>query len=197
MTYRMLATAMAGLMALLMALSYFVFLAATSERTAPVRGWAAQYLIERAWQQSFDGQQVAVPWPGLKSYPVARLQIPALGRDMVVMRGTEPEILAHGPGWHEGSEEPGRPGIAMISGYRDSHFDFMRSLQRDMVVRLSLPGGGQKDYVVDELAIVQAPEIRLDLGSDESVLLLSTSYPVSVPGLAGDSFAGDLSLIHI
>jgi sortase A len=154
--------------------------------TAPLKSssggadYVAQKLIEAAWQKSLSGTREHVrPWPWLESWPVARLSIPAMGADMVVMRGVNPSVLVHAPGWHDGSSAPGTPGISVVSAYRDRHFSFLKNMKSGMSLSLLTADGERKNYVVSEVSLTEDREIRVPVPrGQENVLVLSTSYPV-------------------
>jgi sortase A len=44
----------------------------------------AQVLLERAWQRALAGEAAPKPWPWADTWPVARLEAPALGVDLFV-----------------------------------------------------------------------------------------------------------------
>src|SRR5262249_9572805 len=54
-------------------------------------------LIRRAWQQSVQQGGVNAPWPWVDSHPVARLRIPRLQYDEIVLDSATPRSLAFGP----------------------------------------------------------------------------------------------------
>src|SRR5206468_7299266 len=54
--------------------------------------------------------------------PVARLVIPRLGIDDIVLEGVDDDVLNAGPGHLTGSAFPGERGNAVISAHRDRHF---------------------------------------------------------------------------
>jgi sortase A len=141
----------------------------------------AQKLIEAAWQKSLSGTRAHVrPWPWLESWPVARLSIPAMGEDLIVMRGVSPSVLVHAPGWHDGSAAPGTPGISVISAYRDRHFSFLKNMKSGMTLSLLTADGERRSYVVSEVSLTENREIRVPVPrGQENVLVLSTSYPVT------------------
>src|SRR6185369_7050626 len=55
--------------------------------------------------------------------PVARLLIPRIGLDEVVLEGVGSDELNAAPGHLPGSALPGAAGNAVISAHRDRHFD--------------------------------------------------------------------------
>lgn len=143
-----------------------------------ITGQLPSYLIEKSWQQTRKNEGTAQkPWPWFESYPVARLEFPAQNKSLVVMQGTENDILAYAPGWHEGTDMPGKAGISLISGHRESHFGFLRNLQTGTSFTLQTLDGADVEYVVDDLVMTRNEEIHVPVSGGDSILLLSTSYP--------------------
>ncbi len=142
----------------------------------------AAYLVERAWLRAQAGELAARPWPWLDSMPVARLSLPRLGQDLVVLRGTAGSVLAHAPGWHDGSVRPGAEGISYITAYSDLHFGWLRNVQPGDTLQLQQPAAPVLTYIVDDIIFTHEPEITLGEMVDGRVLLLSTSYAATGPG---------------
>ncbi|MBA6412839.1 class GN sortase [Parahaliea sp. F7430] len=124
----------------------------------------APVLMERAWQLTLaDGGRSHKPWPWADTWPVARLQVPALGIDQFVLAGASGNALAFGPGLDAAGRSPGEPGTAVIAGHRDTHFRFLQHLQPAMTLQLELPDGRMLRYrvagaeVVDSRDVVEAP----------------------------------------
>ena len=57
----------------------------------------AGVLIRRAWEQSLQSGESHAPWPWADTHPIARLRIPRLGYDEIVLEGATPRTLAFGP----------------------------------------------------------------------------------------------------
>ena len=92
------------------------------------KAWLAQALLERAWHQSDKGLDVAKPWPWADFWPVAKLTVPRLGIDQIVLAGDSGNVLAFAPGHTRSSASLGQAGIVLFSGHRDTHFNFLKDL---------------------------------------------------------------------
>ena len=158
----------------------------------PAKARLSAVLIGRAWGRALAGDRDARPWPWMDSVPVARLEVPDLGKDLVVMRGVSGEVLAFAPGWHEGSDPPGSGGITVISAHRDTHFGFLRNLRKGQEIILTGTDGAARHYGVEDLAVVQEPEIRVDVSEKAGILLLTTCYP-----FAGWQPGGDMRFVVV
>jgi sortase A len=146
----------------------------------------AQYMLENAWQQTVRGGTGVKPWPWADTWPVARLTIPVLGIDQIVLAGDSGRTLAFGPGYSFSSAWPGNPGSTLISGHRDTHFRFLKDLNKGDVIRLQT-STSDLQYVVSDTAIVDARKFRIYSKVDGTKLLvLATCYPFNAIRTGGE-----------
>jgi len=140
----------------------------------------AQILLERAWQARLAGagEAGARPWPWADTAPVARLQVPRLAVDRIVLAGASGRSLAFGPGHLTGTALPGGRGNSVIAGHRDTHFAFIGKLEIGDVVRLQRPDGGWTRYRVTGSEVVDARTARLIDTSDRAAVTLVTCWPL-------------------
>jgi sortase A len=112
--------------------------------------------------------------------PVARLVIPSIDLDEIVLEGAD-ELNA-GPGHVAGSAFPGEMGNAIISGERDRHFNHLDAVTPgDTVVTES--GLGRDTWIVVSKRIVGRDE-RLVARASDTTLTLTTSWPIRYVGPA-------------
>lgn len=144
----------------------------------------AQELLEHAWTQTLNGKQQVAPWPWADTWPVARLQVPRLNVDLVILAGDSGRTLAFGPGHNFASAAPGEPGNAFLSGHRDTHFRFLKDLQNGDHVIVETAEGKRINYVVNQLSIVNENDVYLPVDTVSAKLSLITCYPIDgiVPG---------------
>ncbi len=135
------------------------------------------YLIEKSWQNARATGENAKPWPWFGSHPVAKLTFPDRHESFVVMQGQDSHVLSYAPGWHDGTDLPGEAGISLISGRRDLQFGFLRDLNAGTIFELETLEGKTTAYYVDNLIVTRVGEIHVPVSGDESILLLSASYP--------------------
>jgi sortase A len=141
----------------------------------------AQVLIKRAWAEGRTDQP-ARPWPWADTFPVARLTVPALGVDQIVLAGASGRTLAFGPGHMDGTAMPGEPGLTVISGHRDTHFEFLRALKADQLIELTNAAGTAHRFRVTGGHVVDADKVGLDATGDMPRLALVTCYPFDAAG---------------
>lgn len=143
----------------------------------------AQVLLERAWLHSDHGRVAQPPWPWADMTPMARLRVPRLQRDLIVLDGDHGQALAFGPGWTPTSAAPGTPGLSVISAHRDTQFRFLPLLQPGD--RLELDGAhGASTYEVVDSRVVDSRHVHIPARTSMDGLWLVTCYPFDaiVPG---------------
>ena len=113
---------------------------------------------------------------------VARLVIPAIGLDEIVMEGVGPVELNGGPGHFPGSALPGEAGNAILSAHRDRHFRRFGELHVGSRVRTETRDR-TVEWVITERRIVSRDTPAL-FGESEATLTLTTCWPIRYFGPA-------------
>jgi sortase A len=137
----------------------------------------AQHLLQRAWSRTLAGERAAKPWPWADTYPVARLTVPSMHIDLIVLNGAYGRTLAFGPGYSESSAFPGSPGTTILNGHRDTHFRFLRRLKRQDEIVIETVQRTSLRYLVQSGDIVDARTASIRLATGEDRLTLVTCYP--------------------
>lgn len=141
------------------------------------KAWLAQALLSNAWASTVAGEGPQQPWPWADTSPVARLQVPELEIDEIVLAGASGRTLAFGPGHLDETAAPGALGHSVISGHRDTHFRFLQDLTPGMDLRVQRADGGWQDYQVRGGEVIDSRTARLSLAVDHPALTLVTCYP--------------------
>ncbi len=106
--------------------------------------------------------------------PIARIGIPSIGVEAIVVEGATPAAMRRAPGHIPGSAIPGEPGIALITANRVGFGGFFLRLDRvevgDRIVTES--PFGETTYTVTEVRVVPQTELGLDADSAQRVLVL-------------------------
>jgi sortase A len=141
----------------------------------------AQVLLERSWQARLAGsdEDAAKPWPWADTAPIARLQVPRLAVDQIVLAGASGRSLAFGPGHLTGTALPGEQGNSVITGHRDTHFDFIGELKPGDTFRLQRPDGVWARYRVTGGEVVDARTAQLITTPGRSAVTLVTCWPLN------------------
>jgi sortase A len=155
-------------------------------------GEMRQQQARRAWEAS-EAQSVvalarrsAVGAAGTQQVatgvPVARISIPRLSLDEIVVEGVDDNSLNAGPGHVPGSAFPGEQGNAVISAHRDRHFARLGNLR--VGDTLVTEAGARTDtWVVTSRRVIGANEPALFRTSD-ATLTLTTCWPIRYFGTA-------------
>ncbi len=149
-----------------------------------VKALVAQQLLQQAWLRGQQSGLIEKPWPWADTHPVARLQVPRLGIDQIVLEGNHGQALAFGPGLASESVMPGTEGVMLISGHRDTHFRFMRNLRVGDQVRVDSISGEHLAYRVTDTRVVNAHDLYLQSDNTHK-LLLATCWPFNSAVLGG------------
>jgi sortase A len=148
----------------------------------------------RAWNERHarsvvaDARSRAVPALAardlLPGAPVARLRIPRLALDEIVLEGVDGSELNAGPGHLTGSAFPGEPGNSVISAHRDRHFSRLGGIRvGDTLVTET--GSSETTWVVVSRRVIPANAPALFRTTD-ATLTLTTCWPIRYFGSAPD-----------
>jgi sortase A len=116
--------------------------------------------------------------------PVARLVIPKIGLDEIVLEGISDDALNGGPGHFPGSPLPGRPGNAIISAHRDRHFRKLDDLEVGDTLTTEA-GSAMARWVIVSKRVVDKDAPAL-FPSKRQRLTLTTCWPIRYIGSAPD-----------
>lgn len=133
----------------------------------------AQVLIHVAWTDRLAGTAAPRPWPWADTHPVARLTVPRLGVDQIVLAGATGRTLAFGPAEVAGL---GLAATTVLSGHRDTHFAFLRDLKAGDEIGLQGADGVPQRYSVTSGVVAHEAEVLL-AEPDSPTLVLATCWP--------------------
>jgi LPXTG-site transpeptidase (sortase) family protein len=106
--------------------------------------------------------------------PIARLSIPSIGLDSIVVEGATPSIMRKGPGHLPASATPGENGVSIITANRFGFGSFFLRIDRlspgDEIVAYSATG--TTTYRVDTVRIASQDAMDLAVDSPARVLVL-------------------------
>jgi sortase A len=161
--------------------------AASVARGAIARDTARARWAEIEAQRSVAGARVVTtgaPWGAARGTPIARVVIPRLGLDEVVVEGVSDDELRAGPGHMIGSALPGDSGTSVISAHRDRHFHALaRAAVGDTIITDS--ERGTVTWLVSRIRVVKADDPAL-FRTVRPTLLLTTCWPIRYLGPAPD-----------
>jgi sortase A len=142
----------------------------------------AGVLIHRAWDQSVRTGEFRTPWAWADTHPIARLRIPRLGYDEIVLEGATPRTLAFGPARMFSGARLGEPGNLLVAGHRTSWFRPLQAIAQGDRIELEWfdPHGGElhrRSFEVGEIRMVDPQDVTLLAPTSEEALTLITCYP--------------------
>ena len=141
----------------------------------------ASILIRRAWNQSIGTGKPHAPWPWADTHPIARLRIPRLRYDEIVLEGATARTLAFGPARVMSGADIGKAGELVLAGHRTSWFRALEGIaEGDSIMLDWLDAQGElqrRVYSVQAVRVVQAEDLANLTPSTEDSLMLITCYP--------------------
>jgi sortase A len=138
----------------------------------------AQVLLERAFAHTLATGRDAKPWPWADTWPVARIEVPRLGKSVIVLHGSSGQALAFGPGQLEHTPPAGEAGTAIYAAHRDTHFAFLADVAVGDEIRVMRRDGTVARFRVTGTAIVPWDASGIDPLAPGRRLVLSTCWPL-------------------
>jgi sortase A len=142
----------------------------------------AGILIRQAWKQSLQSGEEHAPWPWADTHPVARIEIPRLDYDEIVLEGATPRTLAFGPARLVNGAGLGEPGNLVLAGHRTSWFLPLENIAAGDTVRIEWFDTHhrqllERTYTVDTMRVVDPSDTTFLAPTSKDVLTLITCYP--------------------
>ncbi len=112
--------------------------------------------------------------------PVARIRIPAIGVDQIVVEGTGVAELRRGPGHDESTPLPGHTGDSVVTGHRTTYgapFDHLDDLKVGDRISVTTTEGSSTYVVSDGPKSVSGGVVAPVTGAGTDHLILTTSQP--------------------
>jgi sortase A len=143
----------------------------------PAKAIAAQILLERAFDRSVSLHQPQKPWSWADMAPIARVSVPRLGIDQIILNTGSGQSMAFGPTLLPGSSRLGEPGTAVIAAHRDTHFRFLEQVRIGDLINLETLDGTLQTYRVQRTEIVRWDRFAYVANGSVPSLALATCYP--------------------
>ncbi|WP_445772859.1 class GN sortase [Shewanella sp.] len=145
----------------------------------------AQFLIERAFEQTLVDNQPHKPWSWADTHPVAKMRLlqhnaqgtQALGPDLYVLAGASGRNLAFGPSLMLAGAGVGEQGNTIIAGHRDSHFMRLQYVNVGDMIELYSATGELQVYQITATQVVHETATEVLDQTENSQLTLITCYP--------------------
>lgn len=141
-----------------------------------VKAFAAQLLINAAWDRTQRGAEQARPWPWADTTPISRMTFQ--GQDtLVVLEGSSGRNLAFAPSHDAASVLPGERGNSVISAHRDTHFRVLEQARVGDRIAVERADGQRFLFSVTDVRVADSRTMRIALDAEEPRLTLVTCYP--------------------
>jgi sortase A len=142
----------------------------------------AGVLIRRAWDHTAQSGEPRAPWPWADTHPIARLQIPRIGYDEIVLDAATPRTLNFGPALLLSGASFGKPGNVVLAGHRTSWFLPLEKIAPQDKIQIAwfdTRRGAlyERAYSVDLIDVVEPNDTALLAPTPEDTLTLITCYP--------------------
>ncbi len=141
------------------------------------KAYAAQILLERAFTQSIASGDKVKPWSWADTWPVARIEAPRLAASAIALNGASGQALAFGPGHLQNTPKAGETGTAVYAAHRDTHFAFLKDVEKGDLIRITRDDGKIFTYRATQMTVARWDEAQIDIHASGSNLVLATCYP--------------------
>ena len=143
----------------------------------PAKAILAQQLLHSAWQSSMATGEQVKPWPWADTWPVARLRVPELNIDQIILDGDHGSSLAFAPGQRVYHYADKVAGLTMISAHRDTHFKFLQYASLGQRIELENEFGELSHYRIEDIQIINSKNMGVRAPEQGQWLTLVTCYP--------------------
>lgn len=151
----------------------------------------AQLLLNRAFAQTLATGTDTKPWSWADTWPVARIEVPRIKANAIVLHGSSGQALAFGPGHVETTPQAGSPGTAVYSAHRDTHFRFLKDVVAGDEIVVTLRSGEVHRFRVTHTSVVHWDRSGIDPFAEGHNLILATCWPLDA------NFSGPMRyLVH-
>lgn len=143
-----------------------------------VQAWVAQSLLHTAWVRTQASGHQVKPWPWANTWPLARLSVPRLKVEKIILSHANGGMSAFALGHSDSSVLPGELGNSVLNVmHREIYFGFLKALKPGDVLVLESLRSGRWHYQVSAIYIVDKADTYLVEPSLNRRLTLVSSYP--------------------
>jgi sortase A len=156
----------------------------------PAKSVIAESLVQSAWTKTLAGEIKVRPWPWSGSWPVARIKIPQLGIDEILLSSDHEVSIGSLSVRQVRTFYDKSSGITLLSATQDSQFYFLQDLELGHHIFLQDETGQVQHYQVEDIQIMDSRNLGISTPLDENWLTLACNYPF-------DSISGDGPLRYV
>ncbi|WP_176036966.1 class GN sortase [Brucella tritici] len=141
------------------------------------KAFAAQILLEKAFSESIETGAPVKPWNWADTWPVARIEAPRLNESAIALKGASGQALAFGPAHLDNTPMAGERGTAIYAAHRDTHFAFLKNIEKNDQILVTRSDGKKVSYRVSYMTVARWDEANIAPDSEGHHLVLATCYP--------------------
>ena len=143
-----------------------------------MKGICAQLMLKRAWEITKRTGNPTKAWSWADTLPVAKLTIPSIGLDQIVLDGKTNEAMAFGPAIIDSKTNLKN---IIIAAHRDSFFSNLGKLNEGDIINLEFVEKNIK-YRINNIVITNPEDTRWMDPDLDGTLTLITCYPFNFIG---------------
>jgi sortase A len=148
----------------------------------PAKARLAQILLDRAFAQALATHRPALAWPWADAWPIARIRVPRLGVEEIVLSGGSGEAMAFGPTLLPGGGRLGERGTAVFAAHRDTHFRFLKDVRPGDLIEVQEINGRVSRYRARPGRVVRSDGFGVDRHALRPSIALVTCWPIGGSG---------------
>lgn len=141
------------------------------------QAWLTESLLQTAWIRTQASGHEVKPWPWANTWPLARLLVPHLHIDQIILANASQGTFPFAMGHLDSSVLPGEVGNSGISVHRDTYFSFLQSLKPGDTLILESFRSGRWRYEVSGVYVVSKTDTRFLEPCSIRRLTLVSCYP--------------------
>jgi len=143
-----------------------------------VQAWFVHFLLRAAWTRTKASGHPVKPWPGARTWPIARLSIPHLNIEQIVLSQAGNGLSTFALGHAGSSVLPGESGNSVLNIYYRNIFEtFLEKLKLGDTLVLESLRHGRWHYQIAEVKIVKKTNTYWVEPSLNRRLTLISCYP--------------------
>jgi sortase A len=155
---------------------------AQSDLMLQAHAWVARSLLHTAWVRTQASGRQVKPWPWADTWPLARLSIPRLETEWIILANSGENTSRYALGHLESSVLPGEVGNSGVKVPKDIYFNSVISLRLGDILELESLQTGRWHYRVSAIYIVDKGNTKVLEPCSMRRLTLVSCYPCNKPG---------------
>jgi len=142
------------------------------------QNWLANNLLHTAWLRTQASGRQVKPWPWASTWPLARLFVPHLNAEQIILSNTSNNgVSSFALGHIDTSVLPGEAGNSVLYAPPQTYVNFLRRLNKGDEIVLESLYSGQWRYRVAAINVVHKTSTDLLKSTSDRRLTVVSCYP--------------------